>query len=237
MLNNISIYAFLINSSPFNFRMVYLDKLMTRDIIVEKKKKEREKYIRLRTKGKWKPPTDSDGDKSDEFTYEYFSRFSGFNEGAQGMEEISKPKTPEDAKPRPADTKENQQVSKTLAPPPTHKNKRLRTRKKLRRKKKKKKKSKKCKLHKRKPLAKSKVDQRIKKFRSLIASSRNKPKKSNTSAVSKKKILTPATKTKKKPDSNKTLIQMLKTSEQQDKKKSESNLKSKSPDQPKQTDD
>ena len=213
--------------------MVYLDKLMTRDIIVEKKKKEREKYVRLRTKGRWKPPTDSDGDKSDEFTYEYFSRFSGSNDRAQAMEEMSKPKTPEGAKLPPAN--ESQQVKKIPTPPPTDRNKRTCVKKKLRRKKKKKK-SKKSKLRKRKPNAKSKVDQRIKKFRSLVVSSRKKSKKGSTLGVSKKKNVTSGIRKKKNADSNKTLIQMLKTSEQ-NKKKPKNSPKSKSPVQLEQSND
>lgn len=226
--------------------MVYLDKLMMKCIVEEKRKKDKEKFIRLRTKGKMKPLCDSDVDKSDEFTYEYFSRFYGSSDRAQGMEDIQKP-VADDSKARAAAAAaaqaDNLQASKAAVPAKTKRIKRLRAKKKTKRRKKKK--SRKGKLRKRKVgtmVKSSKVDLRIKKFRHLTASSLKKPKKSKPSlpvlkkktlSVSKRKPLPvlkrkPAnlgTKGKKKTESNKTLIQMLKTSEQ-DKKKAEKNPKS-----------
>lgn len=190
----------------------------------EKVKKEREKYIRLRTKGRLKLPTASDADKSDEFTYEYFSRFYGATDRAQAMEEVPK-RAADDSKSRPQPQTDNQQVTKTSAVPPTRTSKRLRVKKKLK-KRKRKKKCKKSKLRKRKAgtTMKPKVGQATRQFIPPMW----KPKKSKSTGIARKKNAGSKKSSKKKPDSSsKTLVQMLKASELQNKKKVQSTKKSK----------
>ncbi|XP_054722858.1 activating signal cointegrator 1 complex subunit 2 homolog [Uloborus diversus] len=82
-------------------RFVYLDKVTVSCIKNENIRREREKSIRLRTKGHYRSPQENEPDKADEFTYDYFSRLFGANRD-QPAEEVPKPAPPVELKKEPS---------------------------------------------------------------------------------------------------------------------------------------
>ncbi|GFY79352.1 uncharacterized protein TNIN_191581 [Trichonephila inaurata madagascariensis] len=186
-------------------RIVYLNKVTLKCIVREKALKERAQSIRLRMSGKFKIVPESDNEKVEELTYEFFSRHFGAGERGQAMEEIPKPPPPKESKlPQP-----NELPSKPVIPKEDTISSIFGSKKrKLKRKKivKRRKKSKKNKIKKRKTLKKKLGGTSGKK-------STPKPKMSSTVKSTKKRNVNTIKYKRQKTDSGKTLVQMLKASE------------------------
>ncbi|GFT65050.1 uncharacterized protein NPIL_48441 [Nephila pilipes] len=188
-------------------RIVHLNKVTLKCIAREKALKERAQSIRLRMSGKFKIIPESENEKVEELTYEFFSRHFGAGERGQAMEEIPKPPPPKEQKLPQLDELPSKPVipkQDTISSIFGSKKWKLKRKKKLV---KRRKKSKKNKIKKRKNLRK-----KLGGIRGKISTVKSKlpPGKDR---ITKKRNLNTIKYKRKKTDSGKTLVQLLKTSE------------------------